>query len=149
MGTTSKTSNANQEAERIALMQQVNVLELEYYDKQDVFWQRMFTGCTGFVAIVIPLSIQIAMSRVTRWRLVGAVASAAICALCHIPLLYGSVRRRRELFEHGRKVARGESTVFDYSPPDITPCERCFKVATFVSIAVAMACLVATCLLSA
>ena len=54
-----------------------------------------------------------------------------------IPLLYGSVRRRRELFEHGRKVARGESTVFDYSPPDITPCERCFKVATFVSIAVA------------
>ena len=156
MGTISETSNDNvstsndkAEADRQALKQQVNDLELKYYDKQEVFWQRMFTGCTGFVAIVMPLSIRIDMSREVRWCILGAVASAAICALCNIPLLYSTVRRHKELFEHGRNLARGETNTPDYSPQDSTLCERCFKAAAFVSIAVAMACLVATCLLSA
>lgn len=147
MGNKDKSTNDNV-ADK-ALMLQANDLELKYYDKQDAFWQRMFTGCTGFIAVVTPLSIRIDMSRGARWCLLGAMASAAICALCHIPLLYGSVRRHRELFEHGRKLVRGETPMSDYSPLDITPCERRFKAATFVSIAVAMACLVATCLLSA
>lgn len=131
-----------------ALMQQVNDLELKYHDKQDAFWQCVFMGCTGFVAVVAPLSIQIDISRGVRWCFFGAVASAALCALCLIPLLYNSVRWHRELFEHGRKVARGESNILDFSPADVTRWERRFMAVAFVSIAVALACLVATCLLS-
>ena len=75
-----------------AVMQQLNDLELKYRDKQESFWQRMFMGCTGFVAVVVPLSLRVNMPSSARIFLVIAVSAIALCVLCIVPLLYGSVR---------------------------------------------------------
>ena len=128
--------------ERKALLQQVNDLELKYRDKQETFWQRMFMGCTGFVAVVAPLSLQVNMPRGARICLSIAVIAMAFCVICHIPLLFRSVRWHRELFGHGRRLARGEATELDFSSNDSTPLERCYMVLAFISVVVAMSCLV-------
>ena len=124
-----------------AVMQQVNDLELKYRDKRETFWQRMFMGCTGFVAVVTPLSLQVAMPRNARICLAIAVAATALCALGIVPLLYGSVRWHKTLFEHGQKVVRGESYDLNFSPVDVTRLEQCGKVLASVAIIVAVICL--------
>ena len=125
-----------------AVMQQVNDLELKYRDKQESFWQRMFMGCTGFVAVVTPLSLQVSMPNGARICLAIAVAATALCALSIIPLLYSSVRWHKVLFEHGQKVARGESVDLDFSPVSTTGLERYGKALATVTIFVALVCLV-------
>ena len=56
-----------------AVMQQVNDLELKYRVKQETFWQRMFMGCTGFVAVVVRLSLRVNMPSSARICLVISV----------------------------------------------------------------------------
>ena len=128
--------------ERKALLQQINDLELKYRDKQETFWQRMFMGCTGFVAVVAPLSLQVNMSSGARICLAIAVAAIALCVLCIVPLLYSSVRWHKALFEHGQKIARGESVDLDFSPVVATGLERYGKAFATIAIFVALACLV-------
>ena len=127
-----------------ALMQQVNDLELKYRDKQETFWQRMFMGCTGFVAVVAPLSLQIEMSRNARMCLSITVVATALCTLCMVPLLYGSVRWHKALFEQGQKIVRGESSDLDFSPAEIKGLERCCEALALVAITVAVVCLLCT-----
>ena len=124
-----------------AAMQQVNDLELMYRDKQETFWQRMFMGCTGFVAVIVPLATQIDMTRCTRMCLFGAVAAVLVCILCIIPLLYCSVRWHRKLFEHGKKVAKGETSELEFSPAEMTRLERGCVVIAILAIIAAMLCL--------
>ena len=47
--------------------QLANELELKYWDKRETFWQRMFIGCSGFVAVVTPLYLQGAAGTVPEW----------------------------------------------------------------------------------
>lgn len=127
-------------------MQLSNDLELKYRDKQESFWQRMFMGCTGFVAVVVPLAIQIDMPRCTRVCLFGAVASVSVCTLCIILLLYHSVRWRKKLFEKGRKVAKGEISALEFSSEDVSLLESGCMVLAILSMVVALGCLGAACL---
>lgn len=143
-----KTENDNLTFKLDTLRQQVNDIELKWHDKQEAFWQRMFMGCTGFVAVVTPLSIQVDMSRGVRWCLLGAVTTAALCALCHIPLLYSSVLWYRELLRHGRKLCKGLSTEFDFSPTSHERYERVCVLASFVTIALSLVCFIAAGVLS-
>lgn len=128
-----------------AVMQQVNDLELKYRDKQESFWQRMFMGCTGFVAVVTPLSLQVSMPKGARICLAIAVAATALCALFMVPLLYSSVRWHKGLFNYGLRVARGMSEKMDFSPIDTTRLERCCNVLSMCLFVVAIGCLVCAC----
>ena len=125
-----------------AVMQQVNDLELKYRDKQETFWQRMFMGCTGFVAVVAPMSLRSNMPSGVRICLVIAVSAIALCVLCIVPLLYSSVRWHKALFEHGQRVARGVSVEYDFSPVNITALERRCMVCSFLLVLIALVCLV-------
>lgn len=127
------------------ILQQVNDLELKYRERQEAFWQRMFMGCTGFVAVVAPLSLQVEMSRNARTCLAIAVVATAFCALCVVPLLYGSVRWHKELYKHGWMVARGMSEKMEFSPVDVTRIELCCIVLSAVLVIVAIGCLAGAC----
>lgn len=129
-------------AQMQAVMQQVNDLELKYRDKQETFWQRMFMGCTGFVAVVAPMSLRSNMPSGVRVCLVIAVSAIALCVLCIVPLLYSSVRWHKALFEHGQKVARGESVEYDFSPATITGLERLCMMCSASLVLIALVCLV-------
>ena len=128
------------------VMQQVNDLELKFRDKQETFWKHMFMCCTGFVAVITPMSLQIDMPTGARICLAIAVASIALCTLCIVPLLYSSVRCYKVLVEHGQKVARGESVDYDFSPVNSTGLERwCMKFSVLL-ILIALVCLTGACM---
>jgi hypothetical protein len=128
------------------LMEQLNDLELKYRDKLETFWKHMFAGCSGFVAVVVPLMTKIGMSGGVKVCIFGAVVSSLICILSLIPLLYCSVRWHKELFEHGRKVIKGETSEIEFSPAGETRLERGCMVISILSIVIALGCLGGACL---
>ena len=73
------------------------------------------------------------------------MVATALCALCVVPLLYGSVRWHKELYKHGRRVARGMSEEMDFSPVDTKRVELCCITFSAVLIVVAIGCLVGAC----
>ena len=122
--------------------QLANELELKYWDKRETFWQRMFIGCSGFVAVVTPLSLQVSISDTARHCLFGAVIAAAICAVLLAVLLHRSTRWMHELQEKAKEVARGKCDASEYTPPALTEFEKLAAWGAAVAIVLALVCMV-------
>ena len=121
--------------------QLANELELKYWDKRETFWQRMFIGCSGFVAVVTPLSLQVSVTDTARHFLFGAVIAAAFCAVLLAIVLHRSTRWMYELQGKAKEVARGQCGANECNPPALTPFEKLAAWGATAAIVVALVCM--------
>ena len=122
--------------------QLANELELKYWDKRETFWQRMFIGCSGFVAVVTPLSLQVTVSDTARHFLFGAVIAAAFCAVLLVVVLRRSMRCMNDLLKRAKKFARGQGGFNEYTPPALIIYEKLSAWGAAVAIVIALICMV-------
>lgn len=122
--------------------QLANELELKYWDKRETFWQRMFIGCSGFVAVVTPLSLQVSVSDSARHFLFGAVIAAALCAVLLVVVLRRSMRCMNDLLRQSKIIARGQGGFNEYTPPALTLYEKLSAWGAAVAIVIALVCMI-------
>lgn len=119
-----------------------NELELRYWDKRETFWQRMFLGCSGFVAVVTPLALMEQVPNAARHFLFGAVAMAAVCAALLIVVLRRSTRCMADLVGKAKEIARHQFRCAEFTPPEMTILEKLAACGAAMSIVVALVCMV-------
>lgn len=119
-----------------------NELELKYWDNRETFWQRMFLGSSGFVAVATPLALAVNVADEARHFLFGAVATAAICAALLIVVMRRSTRCMEELVRKAKEVANGKCQCSEYTPQEMTKLERLAAFGAAVSIVAALVCMV-------
>ena len=102
------------------LIQSVNSLLLLFYDKITGFWKQLFFGCTGFVALVVPVAINAEISSAGKMLLLCSVVMAILAALCLIyPLVKGAINIKK-IHEAGRQILINRYQMKDYAQPYCT-----------------------------
>lgn len=119
-----------------------NELELKYWEKRESFWQRIFMGCSGFVAVVTPIALQVSVPDKVRHYLFGAVIAAALCAVLLVGILYRSIRYMNELLEKAKESARSQGNVIETNPKQITTIEKLFALGSVAAIIIAFFCMI-------
>lgn len=84
-------------------MQQLNKLEFHYYEKMGDFWKQLFLGCTGFIALVVPLTLSAdIVSGPKRWLVFALFAVLVAAGALIIPLLKSAIVTKK-IFEYGKE----------------------------------------------
>jgi len=77
----------NKEDVTMTWQEQLNELELKYYDNLDAFWRMLFTGCVGFVALVVPLILKAEIANPTMvWMKYSIGFVIAACIFLVVPM---------------------------------------------------------------
>lgn len=102
------------------LIRTVNSLLLLFYDKITGFWKQLFLGCTGFVALVVPIAVNAVAPSAVNKLLLCSVAMAILAALCLIyPLVKGAINIKK-IHEEGRRILIDRYHIKDYALPYCT-----------------------------
>lgn len=66
---------------------QLNSLELKYYENLDAVWRMFFTGCVGFVALVVPLVLKTEVTGTAMmWMKYSIGAVIVACCFLAVPM---------------------------------------------------------------
>lgn len=109
-------------------IQTVNALLLLFYEKITSFWKQLFVGCTGFVALIVPIAISRDIPNAARKWMLGSVGVALLAAVAIIyPLIKGMLNIKK-IHESGRRMLKNAGFT-DYAPPYCTKTIVCCIVA--------------------
>lgn len=66
---------------------QLNWLELNYYEKLDAIWRMFFSGCVGFVALVVPFVLKTEIAEPARlWIKYSVGVVIVACCFLVVPM---------------------------------------------------------------
>ena len=98
----------------------VNSLLLLFYEQITGFWKQLFLGCTGFVALVVPIAVNAEMpSNVKKLLLCSVVAATLAASGLIYPLVKGAINIKK-IHEEGRRILVNHSQMKDYAMPYCT-----------------------------
>ena len=102
------------------LIQAVNSLQLLYCDKITKFWQQLFLGCTGYVALAVPIAVKVEIPASAQRLLLFSVVVAILAALALIYPLAKGIMNIKAIHEEGRHMLIKYFHQKDSAPPYCT-----------------------------
>ena len=109
------------------LMEDINKLELNFYEKEDGFWRTMFLGLVGYVSLMTPLVVTKDISRGIKVLIGTSILLAIVGVASMIPVMHRNVRRYGELLDNGKKYMKqscGQTAPAECNPKGWTKSEK-------------------------